>query len=316
MKNKILIALILIIAVSFAGSKFYNPKEIKTETKAVLKFETKTPYKELWFTVDSLINIGQPKTALEAVLVIYEKAKTENNSPEFIKSVLYKMRLKAAFEENHFVKSIAELEAEIKATKGSQKAILQSILAETYWNYYNQNSWKIHQRSETINFDKKDIETWTIKDLVNATVKNYNSSLKNAAELQKISLKNFDLIIDPQQNSKKYRPTLYDLLAHRAVDFFSNTVPGITRPADKFDINSEDYFLPWQDFIKIKINSKDTMSLEYYAIRILKDLMKFHAEQNDVAPLVDVDLKRLQFVKSKSSIEIKDSLYLKALLSH
>ncbi|MCF8295945.1 MAG: alpha-2-macroglobulin [Saprospiraceae bacterium] len=315
MKNKILIALLLIIAVSFAGTRLYNPKEIKTETKAELKVNTKTPYKELWFTVDSLINIGQPKTALEAVIVIYEKAKTENNSPEFIKSVLYKMRLKAAYEESHFVKSIAELENEIKATKGSQKAILQSILAETYWNYYNQNSWKIHQRSETINFDKKDIETWTIKDLVNATVKNYNSSLKNAVELQKISLKDFDLIINSQQNSKKYRPTLYDLLAHRAIDFFTNTVPGITRPADKFDINSEDYFLPWQDFVKIKIDSKDTMSLEYYAIRILKDLMKFHAEQNDVAPLVDVDLKRLQFVKSKSSIEIKDSLYLKALLS-
>jgi len=318
MKNKILIVLILVITVSFAGNKLYK-QQIKTkhkaEIKANLEFQTKISYEKLWHKVDSLIRIGQPKTALETVLIIYEKSKVEDNSPEFIKSVLYKMRLKAAFEEFHFVKSITELENEIETTKGSQRAILHSILAETYWNYYNQNRWKIHERSQTINFDKKDIETWTIKDLVNVTVKNYNLSLTNCYDLKKISLKNYDLIISSQKNSKKYRPTLYDFLAHRAVDFFSNTTPGITRPADKFDINSEDYFLTWQEFIKINIDSKDSLFMEYYAIKILKDLIEFHAKDKDPSPLVDVDLKRLQFVKNKSTIELKDSLYLKALLN-
>ena len=55
-------------------------------------------YEQEWEKVDSLVNIGLPKSALELVEKIYSKAKNENNSPQFIKATLYKIKLKAYFE--------------------------------------------------------------------------------------------------------------------------------------------------------------------------------------------------------------------------
>ncbi|MCE9539445.1 MAG: hypothetical protein K8R85_09535, partial [Bacteroidetes bacterium] len=97
----------------------------------------------------------------------------------------------------------------------------------------------------------------------------------------------------------------------------------IIRPAYKFELNDNNYFNDFESFSKLKIETKDTLSSKYYALTILQDLIKFHSGTNSFShkeghgeiALIDVDLKRLKFVKNKSVSEIKDSLYLKALLN-
>ena len=48
------------------------------------------------------------------------------------------------------------------------------------------------------------------------------------------------------------RPTLYDLLAHRALDYFKSDERDITRPAYAFEIKEKEAFAPANEFVKHK----------------------------------------------------------------
>lgn len=280
----------------------------------LLIFPKGSSYEKEWKKVDSLANKGLSRSALDVVNGIYAKAKTDNNASQLVKAIIHRMKFEQYMEEYSLVKALNDLKKETEEANFPVKPILQSMLAESYWSYYQQNRWKFYNRTQTTNFDNEDVTTWDLKTIFDKVIKNYHASLQNADSLKRTPLNIYDDVLVKQVNSRKFRPTLYDFLAHRAVDLFMNEEPDITRPSYKFEINSESYFWNYEDFGKINIESKDTMSLKYYAINILQDLDNFHAKDENPAALIDVDLKRLQFVRSKSTSEIKDSLYLNALM--
>jgi len=142
---------------------------------------------------------------------------------------------------------------------------------------------------------------------------NYERSLVNKNLLQHTPLKTFDPIIIKDKVGRKFRPTLFDFLGHRAVDFFMSDEYGVVQPANRFEINNEDYFAQSDEFSRLAIESNDTSSLQYHAILILQQLVLFHVEDDDPAALLDVDLKRLKFVYAKSTLENKETLFLQAL---
>ncbi|MEI8204061.1 MAG: alpha-2-macroglobulin family protein, partial [Bacteroidota bacterium] len=158
-----------------------------------------------------------------------------------------------------------------------------------------------------------DIKTWDLKKIVSKTIDHYLLSLRNPEALKAIPLKNYDEILVLQKGSKNYRPTLFDFLAHRAADFFMNKEAGITQPADKFEMTGPSYFASTKDFVKHAIKSSDSLSMKLHAIRILQQITAFH--ENDANPdaLIDVELKRLKFVRQNAITDDNDSLYLAAL---
>ena len=67
-------------------------------------------------------------------------------------------------EEESTVKNIQQLEKEILTTTEPARSILNSILAELYWNYFQQHRYQLYNRTETIDFKKNDITTWSADD--------------------------------------------------------------------------------------------------------------------------------------------------------
>lgn len=299
MKSKALTIILAIFSLSLlSGSKPDFPKD----------------YNKKWEKVDSLINQGLPQSAMSIVEEIYNKAKQEKNTQQFIKAVIYKMRLLSDFEEDFLVKVIDDLNNEIKSSDTPEKQILHSILAEVYWGYYQKNRYKFLERTTTSNVSDDDIQTWDLNKILEKTIQNYEASLENPEALKKLKLKDFDLILNTKENSKTYRPTLYDFLAQRAIDFYMNDESGLTQPAYKFEINKTNYYDDAQKFIKLDISTKDTLSLKYHAMLIMQDLIAFHLGDKDPMALIDIDLKRLSFVYNNSvMIPEKDSIYLVAL---
>ena len=108
---------------------------------------------------------------------------------------------------------------------------------------------------------------------------------------------------------------MFDFLAHRAINYFSMEDNTLLKPASEFTLNSEAYFEAFNKFPKIKLSSEDTSSLKFHALKLLQDLIIFHASNNKIDALIDVDLKRLLFVRQNAVLPNKDSLYLKALIS-
>lgn len=323
-KKLIFIILIFIIVVAteyklFSVVETLYATSLQNNKQNMLTFPKGSNYEKEWQKVDSLTKKGLNKSALKTVKAIYAKAKAENNAPQFVKAIIHKVKFMAVIEEDAIIKSVIELQQEIESASFPIKPVLHSLLAEIYWNYYQQNRYKFLNRSEILNFSQEDIHTWDLKKIVKEVIKNYESSLENTEKLKKTPLNIYDAIItsynvkDKRENSRKFRPTLYDFLAHRAVDFYSSGEPSLTKPAYKFEMNSKDYFQPAGQFVNLSITTKDPLSLKFYAINILRDLLEFHLEDKDPAALIDVNLKRLKFVYDHTIIENKDSLYLQVL---
>ena len=265
-----------------------------------------------WKKVEELQKKGLTKSALQKVGNIYNSAKKSKNDPQIIKSLLFKINLTQNIQEDASLKSIDSLEKETSITKEPAKSILQSITAQLYWNYFQQNRYKLYQRTNTVDFDKKDIATWTTDDFHKKISELYLASLKNEALLKQTKLEPFDPII-LKGNVRYLRPTLFDFLAHRALDYFKNDERNITRPAYAFEIKDPAAFAPVKEFINEKFDTKDSLSLHHKALVIFQNLLSFHQHDKNPEALIDADLERINFVNQYAVIENKTEFYINAL---
>src|SRR4029077_17771504 len=133
-------------------------------------------------------------------------------------------------------------------------------------------------------------------------------SIKNSSLLQQTKLISYDAII-LKGNVRHLRPTLFDLLTHRALDYFKNDERNITKPVYAFEINQASAFDPASDFIHRKFETKDSLSLEQRALLLYQQLISFHFTDANPEALVDVDIERIQFVNEKGVQENKKELY-------
>ncbi|MEO6306022.1 MAG: hypothetical protein ABIP51_22940, partial [Bacteroidia bacterium] len=205
---------IMLASAAVGLSLFYkfSPK------KDMILFNKGDSYLKLWKKVDSCQNKGLTESALTVVQAIYEKAKTESNSAQFVKAVLHRMKFESYKEEFSLEKSIFKLRDEANEAKYPIKPVLQSILADAFWQYFQNNRWKFYNRTATVGFKNDDIETWDLKTITNAVIVNYKASLENVDSLKRTKIDIYDDILNKgTQECRSWRPTLYDFLAHRAL---------------------------------------------------------------------------------------------------
>lgn len=296
----------LIAAVAGLAYGFYIP--------SAPLFSDRDSYATLWKRVDSCERKGLTESAMKVVNEIYRRSKTEKNAPQLVKSVIYRMKFDQYKEEASVAKSIHELEEELKTAEYPARPVLQSLLANAYWSYYESNRWQFQQRSQTVSFDKADVATWDVKSIVYAAMDAHLASLRDPAALKATKVEVFDEVIDRgSSNTRAWRPTLYDFIAHRALDFFKNSEADVTMAGNQFTLNDPEYLRPFQEFLKFAIpKAQDSLDLKYHAVKLFQDLENFHNGRNDEA-LVDLEMERLEFFFSNSVNESKDSLYLGSL---
>jgi len=270
-------------------------------------------YTQVWNAVDSLSSNGLTQSAHDTAVGIYKRAKAADNADQIIKALVYDIKLSSFKEEDAFVKTLSRLNMEISAAKFPVAQVLHSMLAECYWHYYQNNRWRFYNRTQTQNFDLKDIHTWDLRTIMEKMTQEYELSLKDADTLKKTPVKIYNEIIDNRSTGDSLRPTLYDFLSHRAIDFFFFDDNELTRPAFEFTLSSPDYFVSFDKFAHLDITTKDTASLKFHALKLLRDLIAFHEHDATPDALIDVDLKRLSFVRTHAVLGNKDSLYLLAL---
>lgn len=265
-------------------------------------------YTAEWKTVDAFQQKNLPKSALEEVRKIYDLAKKENQQAQVIKAAVYMVNLQLETRENQEVSAIAELEKEVSKSQGAAKWILTNLLASTYYGYYQNIRWQLYQRTETANFKKDDISTWSTTDFHEKISALYLASIANEKLLKQTRLDAFEAIII-KGNARKLRPTLYDLLTQKALQYFASDERDIKKPAYAFAVDKASAFDPAADFIHRKFETKDSSSLEFLALRLYQDLIAFHINDPQPDALIDIDLQRLQFVREKSVHPDKDELY-------
>ncbi|WP_223032939.1 alpha-2-macroglobulin family protein [Hanstruepera marina] len=271
-------------------------------------------YDKLWKQVDKLESEGLPKSALELVEQISQQAKTEQNEPQYIKSLLFKSKYALILEEDAQLTIINDFKAQIANSQAPTQNVLENMLATMYWQYFQQNRWKFYNRTNTSEkVDETDFRTWDLETLFAEIQLHYQNSLQNGLILQQTKLEDYAVIINEQKNSKQFRPSLFDLLAHNALEFFKTDENSITKPAYKFEIDNLDYLSDANAFSRLKLSSKDSTSLQLQALKIYQDLIQFHLKNSSPEALVDVDINRLQFVSQHATFSNKEDVLLQTL---
>ncbi len=265
-----------------------------------------------WKTIDSLENQGLPKSALEKVNLLYEKVKEKNLSAQMIKCLIYKGKYESQLEEDGLVNAILKMQNEMDAAPFPTKSLLQSMLAEMYSKYLNNNYWRFSDRTQTTDFENGDIRTWTIEQIVAESRKLYFNSVENP-KTQEVDISSFNAILTGSDLYQGFRPTMYDFLMHRAIDYLTSENSYITEPAYKFYINQKEALGSVDEFVKYKFVTEDEESPKYRVLLLLQDLLKFHQNDENPGALIQANLKRLEFVYNNTVLGEKDALYLKEL---
>jgi len=272
-------------------------------------------YKKQWQKVDSLERKQLPKSAAEVVNEIYAQAKADNNAPQRVKALIHQLKYIAVLEEVEQPVLMQRLEDEIAENEPPVSNILHSMLAEAYWQYFQQNRWRFYNRTETVSFNNEDILTWSLPQIFDKIITEHQQALQNEDLLKQIKVEQFEDIVSLADRTKNGnpRPTLFDFLANRAIDFYQHDESSINKPVYEFQLTDEAIFKPSQEFINHTFKAKEQTSLKLAAVQTFQKLESFHQNDEDKLPLMETILRRLQFGKSQAVYSEKEVAYEKAL---
>lgn len=204
-------------------------------------------YDNSWKKITALEEKGLPKSALEVVNDIYAQAVKDKIPAQQIKALIYQMKYNAEINDSSTLQNLQKIEKQTAAATGPQKAILQSIRAEMLYRYFQYNRYRFYNRTAIAGDEGTDVTTWGADRLHQEITAAYQASLFNREMLEKTSLTAFDAII-VKENTRQLRPTLYDLLAHRALEYFKSGEAAITNPANQFELTDPAAFAPAATF--------------------------------------------------------------------
>jgi hypothetical protein len=172
-----------------------------------------------WKQVEEHFNKALPQSAIEVLATIEAAAKTEKAWAEVAKAVAYRITAESQIQGHQPEEPIRRYEAALANAPAEIAPVLKTLLAGAYWNYFEQNRWRILQRTTTTEAPGEDFQTWDLPRLFIEIDARYRAALENAEILRKIPIADYDALLEKGNVPDRFRPTLYDFLAHEALPF-------------------------------------------------------------------------------------------------
>lgn len=179
-------------------------------------------YEQLWEQARQLNEKQLPQSALLVVNRLYEKAVAEGNQQQMLHALIFGFGLRKSFEDDVFKNALAQTRQLSLKAGFPVKEIAHSLLAEMYWFHYQENRHRILDRSAAGNFSSDDPDEWDALRYRDEILHHYQQSLRNQAQLEGISLKEWALLLeDSESSSLELQPTLFDFLAGRYLNYLA-----------------------------------------------------------------------------------------------
>ncbi len=273
-----------------------------------------TPTDAIWKQVEAAQNKGLPQTAIKHIDRILEITQRERRHGEWLKALSQKIMLEGLIQGNKPEEKVLRLKAEFDKADPNTRPLLKTILAQWYWHYYSRNHWRFIGRTQTQEMDEKDFTTWDLKKIFSEIDGLYQEVLREKELLSKIPVSDFKDFLEPGTMPLEIRPTLYDFIAHEAINFYTSAEQAAAKPEDAFEIEAaSDAFGPLTEFLAYQPATEDTGSSKYKAIRLYQSLLAMHLGRRNSEALADLDLMRLQYVKNNGFGEDKNRIYMQRL---
>ena len=281
----------------------------RTERDAV---STSTPPDPRWAVIDSLAGIGQYATALERTEALLEGSRANNDPRTEFRAWQYRS-LYRGYTGASNDSSLLAMEQRAATATVPLKQLLHSVLATSWWQRYQQDRWRILERT-ALSVESEDPATWSQGTYVKKVIEHFRASLEPRDTLKNMPAGDLgDLLVGDDEKAKRLRPTVFDILAHRAIALFSNSETRITEPAWRFKLDNPKDFDLFEPFVFRALSHRDSTAWEFQALTLYQQLERLHLNDNTPDALVDVVLQRLAYVRERSVLPEKDSLYVNAL---
>jgi len=270
-----------------------------------------------WKAVQDAVNKGLPQTAITNLGPIIAAAMKEKAYAEATKALGQKIALEGTIQGNKAEERVVRLEAEIAKAPAEMKPVLQTLLAHWYWSYFQQNRWRFMQRTQTAEAPGKDFTTWDLPGLFAEIDKHFQAALAAEKTLKATPIAAWDGLLEKGTMPDSYRPTLYDFLAHEALEFYTSGEQAGAKAEGAFELMADspaladtDKFLAWHRTFSIK-EFPDSPTVK--AMDIYGRLMEFHQGDADKSAYLDADLARLVWAWNTAFGEEKNARFKVAL---
>ena len=270
--------------------------------------------RKYWQSVDAALHNGLPRKAIQNLDTILTISQKEKNHKEWMRALSEKIVVEATIEGNRPKKKIKRIKEEFVHADTSTRPLLQAILAQWYWQYYNRNRWRFEKRTlteKTSEDDFTNVDTPRIFQEINSL---YSTVLNDKSRLTKIPTQQFIGFLERGTLPTNLRPTLYDFIAHEALTFYTRAEQEASEPEDAFEIDANsDAFTQAEKFLQFKPVTDDTGSPKYKALILFKSLMAYHKEEKNVEQFLDLDIQRLNYLKNVAYGQERDQIFIQRM---
>lgn len=268
-------------------------------------------YDTHWKKVQELDGKGLFRSALLELDVISDNAVKQQNEVQLLKTYIYRIKYVAYLETETSEKG-KNVNWKTQSFSPTARAIMKSLQGETLQRYLENNRFELYQRTDVKGDTSMDVSTWSEARLHREITAAFEASLQDIPALKKMDIGKYEAILTAGKgNGRQLRPTLYDLVAHRALDYYKSGESMVTSPENQFELTDPAAFATADVFMQHQFATTDSASLQYKALLLLQDLMRFHAK--DKAALLDLDLERTAYMNQVAVMPDKEALYVKLL---
>ena len=260
--------------------------------------QPKHPRAELWDKAREATYDDHHKDAAALFQQIETAARADGAIPEAVSALAHRFAEAGKLEGVDAHARIGWLKEELPKWPEEAQPMLQTILAIWFWNYYRANSYDFLDRTATAGAATgEDPSTWDLARLLREVDARFQAVLAEEERLKAWRSADFD----PHQRllegwADDYRPTMFDIAAHMALEFYQSGGDLTSGRADGFQIEAESpVFGPVEEFLAWKPPTAAEDSLKLRAVRLMQKLLRFHREAGNSLAAGDLDLARLKF---------------------
>jgi uncharacterized protein YfaS (alpha-2-macroglobulin family) len=252
----------------------------------VAQSKTNMNFANVWNDVKQLEKSGKPKSALSKLDEIEKEAQRENNRQQQLKVLIYRPGLQGLIRENTLDEAISGYKQfEASSSDPVEIAIVHSLIAGEFSNYYNQNRYRINQHTPLQGYIPENTDEWSKNIFQDTIIALLNKSLAPAGLLQSTESTVYSDLLELGKDSRTQRPTVFDLLSYRAIELW---------PLQPETITDKTMFSLYPDFIKLS-------SFPDKKLEIFRNLIVFHTEDKQPDALIMADLSRLTYLQQNST---------------
>jgi len=282
----------------------------------------------LWKDVNTAMNEGRPQTAIEKLEPIITRATQAQDFPEAIKAISLRIHLEGSIRGDQPDLKIRLMRDEIEAAPVEMRPVMEAIQAAWMWEFFQHHRWRFAQRTAVIEqpaANDGDLEqagsdssidflTMDLTGILRAIDAQFARSLRNAEAMQAIPAQAYAKLLEAGNAPDHYRPTMYDILVHHALEFYSAGEQAASRSIDAFVLSADSpIFASLNDFLAWDVKASDDRAPHRVAIQLYQNLLRFHLNDADPSARLDVDLARLEFGYDHAVGEEKEVRFAAAL---